>query len=288
MPGEKARVDGSITFFDSSGHVVLRDFEIYSSDTNRASSQAGVGFNVTDIQIIPGLASFAPNMSFINLVVHDHTRHGIYISRIASNNLVYGCVIYNNGWISPDNAEGHGLHVQSMDGVTEISDNLVLNNSGASMHIYDNGAGAWLAGVTLDGNVAFNAGAIQNKRAYQDWVVGVEACPGRGRAKSLASALPRTLELALIWSAAIRDPDQPTRSSPVKAKKVRSRSRLTAPTTMPAILPSSSKYGALTMTSVLCGGDGVIMTSEIVALPARIVSWKYRRSAIPFFLSDAR
>ena len=174
MPGERARVDGSMTFFDSSGHVILRDFEIYSSDTNRASSQRGVGFNVTDIQIIPGIASFAPNMSFINLIVHDHTRHGIYVSRIASNNVVYGCVVYNNGWVSPDNAEGHGLHVQGIDGPTELSDNVVFNNSGAGMHVYDDGAGLRLVGVTLDGNVAFNAGAIQNLRGYQDWIVGVD------------------------------------------------------------------------------------------------------------------
>src|SRR5690349_19417616 len=44
MPGERARVDGSITFFESLGYVVLRDFELYSSDTNRVSSQSGVGF----------------------------------------------------------------------------------------------------------------------------------------------------------------------------------------------------------------------------------------------------
>jgi len=175
MPGEKARVDGSITFFDSSGYVILRDFEIYSSDTNRASSQIGVGFEVTDIQIIPGIASFAPNLSFINLIVHDQTRHGLYVSRTASNNLVYGCIVYNNGWVSPDNAEGHGLHVQGTLGTTEVSDNLVLNNSGASMHIYDAAAGSRLAGITLDGNVAFGAGAIQNVRPYRDWIVGVDA-----------------------------------------------------------------------------------------------------------------
>jgi hypothetical protein len=175
VPGERARVDGSINFFESSGHVILRDFEICSSDTNRASSQRGVGFKVTDIQIVPGIASFVPNLSFINLIVHDQTRHGIYVSRAASNNLVYGCVVYNNGWISPDNAEGHGLHVQGTTGTTEVSDNVVLNNCGAGMHIYDDGVGSRLTGVTLDGNVAFNAGAIQNVRGYQDWIVGVDA-----------------------------------------------------------------------------------------------------------------
>src|SRR5947207_1111482 len=43
VPGEKARVDGSISFFNSAGYVILRDFELFSSDRNRVSSQTGVG-----------------------------------------------------------------------------------------------------------------------------------------------------------------------------------------------------------------------------------------------------
>ncbi len=176
MPGERARVDGAITFFDSIGHVILRDLELFSSDTNRGSAQTGAGFNPTDISLVTGIRSYSPNMSFINLIVHDQTRGGIYIS-LATNNLVYGCVAYNNGWVSPDNAEGHGLYVQAAYGygIKEVSDNLVFNNSGASMHFYDSGSGRQLAGLTLDGNVAFNAGAIQNVRAYRDWIIGVDA-----------------------------------------------------------------------------------------------------------------
>jgi hypothetical protein len=175
MPEERARVDGSISFFNSIGYVVLRDFELYSSDTNRASSQVDAGFNVTDIKIIPGIASYSPNLTFINLIVHDQTRHGFYISQVSSNNLIYGCLVYNNGWVSPDNAEGHGIYGQGAEGSKEISDNLVFNNSGANMHIYENASGQHLAGLTLDGNVVFNAGAIQNVRAYRDWIVGTDA-----------------------------------------------------------------------------------------------------------------
>jgi hypothetical protein len=175
MPGERARIDGAINFFDSSGYVVLQDLDLYSSDTNRASSQTGVGFNVTDIKIIPGIAVYSPNLSFINLTVHDQTRHGFYISYFASNTLIYGCVVYNNGWLSPDNAEGHGLYVRGGHGTREVSENIVFNNSGASMHCYDIASGARLSGLTLDGNVAFNAGAIQDVRRYRDWVVGVDA-----------------------------------------------------------------------------------------------------------------
>src|SRR5579859_886766 len=130
MPGEWARIDGSLTFYGSAGNLVLRDFELYSSDTNRVSAQTNAGFNPTDIKIIPGIASYVPNMSFINLVVHDQTRHGFYIYEFATNNLMYGCLVYNNGWASPDNAEGHNFYVQSDKGTREITDNIAFNASG--------------------------------------------------------------------------------------------------------------------------------------------------------------
>jgi hypothetical protein len=175
MPGEWARVDGSLTFYQSAGNVVLRDFELYSSDTNRLSVQTGVGFNPTDINIIPGVSSYVSDMSFINLIVHDQTRHGFYIAKYADRNLVYGCLVYNNGWASPDNAEGHSFYVQSNKGTREISDNMAFNASGANFHIYENTSGMRLLGITLDGNVGFNAGALQAVRSYRDWIVGVDA-----------------------------------------------------------------------------------------------------------------
>ena len=175
VSGEYARVDGSISIFDSIGYAVFRDFELYSSDTNRVSSQIGVGFNPTDISIIPGIACYSPNLSFVNLVVHDETRHGIYTSETASNILIYGCLIFNNGWSCPDNAEGHGVYAQGSIGARTITDSIVFNNSGVNMHIYENATNGTLVGVTLDGNVAFNAGGIQNVRAYRDWIVGVDA-----------------------------------------------------------------------------------------------------------------
>jgi hypothetical protein len=177
LPGEQARIDGSLTIFDSPGHVIFMDFELYSSDTNRLSSQTGGGINPppSDINAITGIACHVPNSRFINLVVRDHTRGGIYISEISTNTLVYGCVLYNNGWASPDNAEGHSVYVQSHIGTREIADNVAFNATGANFHIYESRGGGRLAGVTLDGNVAFNAGALQAVRRYPDWIIGVDA-----------------------------------------------------------------------------------------------------------------
>ncbi len=174
VSGEKARIDGSVSLFNGNGWLVFRDFELYSS-ASRVSTQTNVGYNVTDITILPGIGGYMPNLSFINLIVHDQTRHGIYISEGSTNSIIYGCILFNNGWISPDNAEGHGLYAQGLYGTKTLMDNLVFNNSGASMHVYENATGAVLVGVTLDGNVAFGASAIQNVRAYRDWVVGVDS-----------------------------------------------------------------------------------------------------------------
>ena len=177
LPGEQARIDGSLTFWGQAGHVVLRDFELYSSDTNRLSTQTNVGISPppTDINPVIGIGCFSPNFSFINLIVHDHTRSGIYISGISTNTLVYGCVVYNNGWASPDNAEGHSFYVQSNIGTRVLADNVAFNAAGANFHIYESHSGGRLMGVTLDGNVAFHAGALQAVRRYADWIVGVDA-----------------------------------------------------------------------------------------------------------------
>ena len=174
MPGEKARIDGSLTFWGRGGYVVLRDFELHSSDTNRLSAQMGMGFDPTDIQPISGVACYVPNMSFINLIVRDHSRHGLYIAENATNTLAYGCLVYNNGWASPDNAEGHNFYVQGDRGSRDIVDNVAFNAAGVNYHIYESHSGRCLTGITLDGNVAFHAGALQAVRAYRDWIVGVD------------------------------------------------------------------------------------------------------------------
>src|SRR5262245_23358932 len=88
MPGAKPRVDGSLSFFDSVGYVVFRDLELYSSDTNRISHQSGMGFRPTDIRLFAGVACYAPNLSFINLIVHDQVGQGFYLSEEASNVVV--------------------------------------------------------------------------------------------------------------------------------------------------------------------------------------------------------
>jgi hypothetical protein len=174
--GEQARVDGALVFWNSIGHVIVRDFELYGSDTNRITRQTNVGYNPTDINIRDsGVISYVPNMSFINLTVHDHVRHGFYISPEASNNVVYGCVVYNNGWVGPDNSSGHNFYIQNNAGSKVLAENITFNNAGVNFQVYDDHQNGQLRNVTMEGNVAFNASVLSTTRAYRDWIIGVDA-----------------------------------------------------------------------------------------------------------------
>jgi len=172
MPGERAQVVGSLNLWDSIGYVIFRDFELYSGQVGRVSTQTGVGFDPTDLpNFKAGIQVYAPNFSFINLVVHDTVRSAFYTSTGATNTLIYGCLVYNVGWVSPDNAEGHSFYLQ---GAGEISDCIAFNSTGVNFHLYANGTGSWLRNLAVDGNVAFGAGTLQQVRPSRDWIFGVD------------------------------------------------------------------------------------------------------------------
>jgi len=173
FPGEHAKLVGSLSIWGKGRYLVFRDFELCSGVTHRFSRQRGAGFSPPDLtDFVEGIQVYSPNISFINLSVHDSVRSGFYTSSEATNTLIYGCMVYNSGWASRKEAEGHSYYLQ---GAGEISDNLAFNSAGANFHVYANAEGACLQNLTLDGNVAFGAGALQTARPYRDWIVGVDA-----------------------------------------------------------------------------------------------------------------
>jgi len=174
VPGERAQLIGSLTI-GGQGYVIFRDFELSSGVEGRISRQTGAGFSPTDLtNFVEGIQVGIPNVSFINLVVHDSVRSAFCTASEATNILIYGCIVYNTGWASPDNAEGHSYYLQAAG---EISENIGFNSTGAGFHVYANGAGDGVRNLALTGNVAWGAGALQSVRSYRDWIVGVDS-PG--------------------------------------------------------------------------------------------------------------
>jgi hypothetical protein len=211
MPGEHARVDGSITFFESQGYVTLWGFELFSSDPNHISKNSGQGMTPTDLNLKSGLFIFVPNLKLINLVIHDQVRHGIYMSEQAINSVVHGCIVYNNGWEGPDMGDGHSFYIQSTGGTLEMSDNMGFNGAANNFQIYTDHASAVLSNIRMDGNVAFNAGisSTANARQYRNFIVGVDTPAARADqiifANNMSYYLPgsRTLPQVQIGRGAV-------------------------------------------------------------------------------------
>jgi hypothetical protein len=211
MPGENARVDGSITFFESQGYVTLWGFEIYSSNPNRISQNSGQGMTPTDLDLKSGLFIFVPNLKLINLVIHDHVRHGIYMSEQAINSVVHGCIVYNNGWEGPDMGDGHSFYIQSTGGTLDLSDNMGFNGAANNFQIYTDHSGAVLSNIRMNGNIAFNAGisSTANSRQYRNFIVGVDLPAARADQITFADNMSyyiagsRTLPQVQIGRAAV-------------------------------------------------------------------------------------
>ena len=173
VPGDRVQLVGSLTIGGKRGHLVFRDFELYSGVEQRVSKEKDAGFTPKDIpHYTEGIQDYAPDVSFINLVVHDSVRSGFFTSSEATNVVIYGCIVYNSGWASPDNAEGHSFYLQAAG---EVSDNMGFNSTGAGFHVYSCSAGDTVRNITLTGNIAWGAGALQSVRLYRDWIVGVDS-----------------------------------------------------------------------------------------------------------------
>jgi hypothetical protein len=159
-PNERATIDSAPspkTALEVRGSwVTFQGFEIMNSDGKRTSSQSGSW--PTDLARGHGIFTRAPNVKFINLVIHD-TQEGIGLWSEAVDSEATGNIVYFNGWQAPDRAHGHGIYSQNRSGRRIIRDNIIFDQFSHGIHAYGSSA-AFLDNMTLDGNVSFNNGSI--------------------------------------------------------------------------------------------------------------------------------
>ena len=182
--GERAIVDGgdsggSGIFVVSGAYTWYWGFEVMSSNSDRVSAQ--VTSWPTDLARgeavqIEQTAGSGVGVKFINMVVHD-ARQGFSFWKEAVDAEIYGCLIYNNGWIGPDRGHGHGIYTQNQTGRKTIADNVVFNNFGYGVHAYGSSA-AYLNNFTFQGNAAFNNGAPNGEPTPNIFVGGGASARG--------------------------------------------------------------------------------------------------------------
>ena len=169
VPGQRATVDGAITLFSSAGYVDFWGLEWMRSDTHRISTQAG--FNPTDINKHNGFNTYVPHVRLINLAIHDQIGAGVYMSRESGGSEVHGCLSYNNGYTTTDIQDGHGFYFKNDGETLLLSDNFAFNGIASGFHAFTEDLDNF-HDITLDGNVAFNAGVYSPVRGYRDLLVG--------------------------------------------------------------------------------------------------------------------
>lgn len=171
-PGERATIDGGLQIGccdqdphpERGAYAWFRDLEITSSIPLRTGeSKPG---ELAKSVLVNAVDCWAPGTKLIDLVIHDD-RQGIGMWQEARGSEVYGNLIYYNGFQAADRGHGHGIYLQNDEGRLLVSDNIVFDQFGAGIHGYGT-SHAHVRNVTLDGNIAFNNGAISQKAQHDD------------------------------------------------------------------------------------------------------------------------
>ena len=161
-PGERAILDGGNLF----GAILTVQgsfawywgLEIMSSDSARFSRETGSfpqdlsrGTCVTIDQQYNVLGC-----KFVNLVLHDGLL-GFSAWSPAVDIEVYGCVMYNNGWLAPDRPHGHNVYSQNESMTKRFAENILTHAFSHNIHIYGSEK-AVIDNFDFEGNIVFQAG----------------------------------------------------------------------------------------------------------------------------------
>ncbi|HLZ45760.1 MAG TPA: hypothetical protein VKQ05_08790 [Gemmatimonadales bacterium] len=159
-PGERAVIDGASSQRDTwtvaGEYSAFWGFELTNSDPARALTSMTAPIR-PDV-----IANYAAHTKFINLVVHDGGV-ALYTDARYPDVEIAGCIFYDNGWQQPDRGHGHALYLKNYTGPVVARDNVIFNQFGYGIHAFTNANSGKLINITLEGNVAFNNGALADR-----------------------------------------------------------------------------------------------------------------------------
>jgi len=159
VPGARVTIDGGLRIDNGTAWLWIRDLEIMVSEKERTTKVAGS--NAADVPRPWGgleIVGASHHCKYINLVIHDNNQ-GCGFWKPATDSEVYGCLIYDNGWIGPDRGHGHCIYSQNLDGIKTIADNILCTKFAGTyaMHAYGS-ARADVDNYLFEGNIAFDSG----------------------------------------------------------------------------------------------------------------------------------
>lgn len=157
---QEDKVIGVVTLPPGAQYLNLLNLEIMNSDARRSTSCPGP--NPSCYNRPAGVKVMGPHNKLVNLVIHDNGNGVAMDNDQAADTLIYGCMIYNNGWWGPDNdrAHGHGVYAQNANDANpqQTVDNLIFNNFETGIKVY--AEGGHMQGETITGNMLSANGTL--------------------------------------------------------------------------------------------------------------------------------
>jgi hypothetical protein len=138
VSGQRVRIDGGLAVQGPSAHVWIRDLEIFVSEPV-PEQPVSAGSSPSDLKRPWGGLHMhgGQDCKYINLVIHN-CNQGISCWTGEVNPEIYGCLIYDNGWLGVDRGHGHCIYTQNDEGVKTISNCIMTCRYDGSytMHAY--------------------------------------------------------------------------------------------------------------------------------------------------------
>jgi hypothetical protein len=168
---------------DPSAHLWIRDLEILVSEPNPVHP-VGPGSHPEDFKRPWGGLNVAggKHCKFINLVIHD-TRQAVSWWVGSTDSELYGCILYDNGWLATDRGHGHCVYTQNRDGVKRIAHCIMTcrYDGTYTMHAYGSSR-AFVDHYLLEENICFGKGPFlvgggqpsRDIRVFRNWLYGVD------------------------------------------------------------------------------------------------------------------